>query len=91
MKLSKFERSQKAHTRLFDKYIVRFGSFDSNIKADYHSTVLVLQRQSKRVLSRRDKSIIYSHCYEKVMGNNPSGSTYTRKDYLDVLRRYDKK
>ena len=47
MKLSKFDRSQKAHTRLFNKHVVKFGYFDSYIKSDYHSTVLDLQRQSK--------------------------------------------
>ena len=89
-KLSKLERSNRAHYRLFHKHIVIF-SRDSSLKADYHDLVARLQSQSGKVMTKKDRKTIYDHEYDRVYGQYPKGSKTTRKAWTDVVRKYSKK
>lgn len=87
-KISKIERSNKAHIRLFNKYITRFGSFHSNVKAQYHIDVLSCQRASNKVLSKADKKILYEYNLQRVFGTDKAPSS---RDYLGVFKKYHAK
>lgn len=88
--MSKFERSQLAHRRLFAKHNNVFGSLSSDIKSDYHFTVSQLQHKSQKLLSRSEKKVIFDHSYERTMGRYPTGSKTTYKKWCDVVRKYSK-
>ena len=88
VKLTKFQRSQKAHTRLFDKSNVKFGSFADDIRADYHSIVLQLQDHSKKIIPKKERKTLYAYSHEKVLGYYPPGSSIRRSDAVKVIRKY---
>ena len=57
-KMSRLNRSQLAHDRLWIKYS-KGTSKTSRIKADYHESVYMRQYRIKRVLSSEEKRKIF--------------------------------
>lgn len=88
MKISRFTKSQRAHSRLFEKYNNKFGSFADDIKAAYHNRAYEVQRISGRVITKKDRKILYSWAHNKVMGYGVPGSNITEKDRTAMFRRY---
>ena len=88
-KTTKLERSNKAHTRLFNKHIITFGSL-SEVKAQYHVEVLACQRAAKKVLPRNEKRLLYKYNQQKVYGSG-KGKSVSSKDYLGIFKKYNVK
>ena len=74
MALSKLERSNKAHNRLYKKHKSLFEefyyrkpnkSFIHDIYSEYHKTVGRIQRKNKRLLSNNEKKRIYKFVEDK--------------------------
>ncbi len=87
-KMSRFERSNNAHRRLFNKHIVVFGNLDSEIKANYHTSVLALQRGSQKILSRKEKQVVYKYERERIYGSKGKNSA---SSYLALFKKYNVK
>ena len=87
-RLSSVERSNKAHVGLFNKYIIKSGSFHSNIKAQYHIDVLSCQRASNKILDKSDKRTLYEYNRKNVLGTDKGPSSH---DYLAVFKKYHSK
>jgi len=89
-KLTKLERSNKAHTRLFNKHICTLGSIRSKVKAQYHVEVLACQRAAKKILPRNEKRLLYKYNQQKVYGSG-KGKSVSSKDYLGIFKKYNVK
>ena len=58
-KMSKFKRSQKAHTRL-NSFYMRQGNSDKNrALGNNHAEVLQKQREKNRILSKEERSRLF--------------------------------
>ena len=85
---TKLERSNNAHSRLFNKFVLIFGDHDACVKQDYHFLVLDLQRRSGKVLPRHERKVLYDQAYSSVYGNRPKGSKSTFKQWTSIVRKY---
>ena len=63
-KNTKLERSQKAHSRLYDKHI-RTSGVKGNILCRYHENIFSIQRAKKRVLSKAERQAVYKKISER--------------------------
>ena len=84
MKLSKVERSNRAHDRLFTKHICAFGH-DNEVRANYHRDVLAIQRKSGKILSLKDRQTLYRYNNDRIYPSK--GKPVSRKAYLDLFRK----
>ena len=66
-KLTKLQRSNNAHRRLYKKYSV-LGGRDAQIKEEYHASACLLQEVKKRLLSKAEKRRIYKQATHKING-----------------------
>ena len=60
-KIKKFELSQKAHERLYNK----LGWWGSNLEAkrkNYHAAVFQEQEEKQRILTRKEKQKLFKLC-----------------------------
>ena len=60
-KLTKFQRSQRAHRRLAKKHYTRdpVKNFDKFVKSDYHSTIAKRQEKENRIFSQEERKKVY--------------------------------
>ena len=65
-RLTKLERSQKAHSRLFAKYMFTPGN-KGHILSRYHDNIWKIQRAKKRVLSKSERREVYNKVNERNM------------------------
>ena len=65
-KISKFQRSQKAHSRLYDKHLFISGK-DHYIKRRYHESVWNAQKAKQRVFSLPERKKIYKTISDRVL------------------------
>ena len=64
-KMSKFQRSQKAHSRLYDKHMHISGKVNY-LKRRYHESVWNAQKAKQRVLSLSERKKIYKTISDRV-------------------------
>ena len=63
---ARYERSQNAHQRLFEKY-VKGSTQSSKVRALYHATVQRNQRvDGRRVFSRAEKRALFKDAQKRV-------------------------
>ena len=64
-KLTKFQRSQRAHKRLARKHYTDNPSknFDKFVKSDYHATILKRQEKENRVFSQEERKKGFKACH----------------------------
>jgi len=55
MKLTKFDRSQKAHHRLREKYFHSLNDKNHDVLFGYHQSVYMNQLQSRKVMSKAER------------------------------------
>ena len=61
-RMSKFQRSQRAHRRLMKQAAKNFGLVsDASKKFNYHSHVMSAQEKNGRVLSRQEKKALWNY------------------------------
>ena len=86
-KLTRFERSQKAHSKYFWKHNTSsIGNPRSELKSEYHFDVLTLQRHANKVLPKKERKIIYNYKKQKIFGTK---TKVKPNEYLSVFRKYN--
>lgn len=87
-KLSKFERSQKAHNKLHWKYINKsIGNPKAELKSQYHLDVVTIQRKAGKILPLEERRIIYKYNKQNIMGTTTK-KPVKAKTFLDIFRKY---
>ena len=63
-KLTRFQRSQRAHRRLAKKHHTKdpAKNFDRFVKSDYHSTMAKRQEKENRVFLKEEREKVYRAC-----------------------------
>lgn len=87
-KTTKLERSNNAHSRLFNKFVLIFGDHDARVKQDYHFLVLDLQRRSGKVIPKHERKVLFDEAYSNVYGDRPKGSKSTYMEWKRIVRKY---
>lgn len=64
-KLTRFQRSQRAHRRLAKKHYTANPekNLDRFVKSDYHSTIAKRQEKENRVFSQEERKQVYRACH----------------------------
>ena len=87
-KLSRFERSQRAHYSLHFKHQMRsIGNPRSEVKADYHYDVSTIQRKAGKILPRNERKILYKYNLQRVFPAKKN--IIKRSSYLGVFKKYN--
>ena len=84
----RLERSQKAHNRLFEKYLCKSGSHYADVKSTYHHRVWVLQRSAKKVIPLNERRVIYNYLHQSKFDTKPHRKRVTSNEYLGLFRKY---
>ena len=87
-KLTKFEKSQRAHNKLHWKHINNsIGNPKAEVKANYHLDVVTLQRKAGKILPLKERKLLYKYNKQDILGSS-SKNPVKRKDYLDIFKKY---
>lgn len=69
MKLTKFDRSQKAHLRLKDKYLYSPSGKKNDILFGYHYRVYMNQLESHKVMSKSERKKTFNRITKSITKN----------------------
>ena len=84
-KLTRLQRSQKAHDRLKTKHIYTPG-VKGDILIRYHNNILNIQDAKKRVISKAERRAVYNKVNERYMAKKAKN----RKTYAQVSNEFFK-
>ena len=86
-KLTRFERSQIAHSKYFWKYNASsIGNPHSRLKSVYHFDVLTLQGHANKVLPKKERKIVWNYNKQNIFGTK---TKVKGNDYFSVFRKYN--
>ena len=88
-RLTRLQKSQKAHSRLHALWCTIFGDHEADVKEDYHWTILSLQDKSKRVIPRKERKILFDYLHQSKFGLSSGEKEVGRSEYLKIVRKYN--
>lgn len=87
-KLTRFEKSQKAHYSLHFKHIANsIGNPYADFKADYHNDVVTIQRHAKKIIPRSERKILYKYNKQRVFASKEK--PVKSSTYLGIFKKYN--
>ena len=84
-KLTRLERSQKAHSRLKTKHVYTPG-IKGDILIRYHNNILNIQSAKKRVISKAERREVYNKVSERYTAKKAKNA----KTYAHISNEYFK-
>ena len=86
---TKFEKSQEAHYKLHWKHIRdSIANPRAEVKANYHSDVVTIQRTANRIIPKRERKILFKYNHQNVFPNKRNKTKVKKNTYLSIFKKY---